>query len=291
MLRKALLMLLVVLALAALAAGCGGDEEAAAPGADTAATEEPAATDDGTEPAEEVPTKEQGVLKVGAEFPSGIFIQLPRDNPTGLEVDIANEIAKRLGIERVEWIETPFTSLFSPARREFDFAINEISITEERDEVVDFSIPYYEANQALLARKGGPGENATTMDAVRELQLGVQATTTGFFYAQETIKPTKQLRQYETLAAANQALLNGQYDAMIMDVPIAADLANENPDKLVIVGQFVTDEEWGILFEEGNPLRDRVNAVLQDMLEDGTIDEIVEKWLPGSTGDFPTIEG
>jgi polar amino acid transport system substrate-binding protein len=276
--RKLLVLLLALLMLAA--AGCGGDDEESADG--TGGTADTTQT---------VPTnltlKTDGQLTVAAEFPSGKFLIPPSSNPTGLEVDIASEIAKRLGIPKVVWQERPFTTLFAPGEKPFDMAINEISITEERDQAVDFSSPYYEADQALLVRKGGPGADAQSLADVQKLRLGVQATTTGFFYVKDNIKPTQDPRVYDTLPAAKQALLNGQYDAMVMDVPIVADIvANENPDELEIAGKFTTGEEWGILFEEGNTLRDEVNRVLQEMVDDGTIDEIREKWLPGSTQDL-----
>lgn len=276
----------LLFALLALGVGCGGDgdEEAAtvtSGGGDATVVESAA---------EDLRLKTPGRLTVAAEFPSGKFLIPPSSNPTGLEVDIAEEIAKRLGIPDVKWQERPFTTLFAPGEKPFDMAINEISITEERDRAVDFSIPYYEANQALLVRKGGPGASAQSMADVKKLRLGVQATTTGFFYVKDTIKPTQQPRVYDTLPAAKQALLNEQYDAMVMDVPIVADIVkNENPDELEIAGEFITGEEWGILFEDGNPLRDRVNDVLQEMLDDGTVDEIKERWLPGSTQELRNL--
>src|SRR5215207_6056161 len=188
-----------VLALLAFAGGCGGDDEEAQP-------TEPGGTQ--TEHAVDLSgiLKEAGVLTVGAEPPAPPFIIPPfPDNPSGFEVDIAEEIGTRLGLE-TQWIEFVWTNLFSPAPKPFDFDINETTITDERDQVVDFSIPYFEANQSVLVHKGTDAEN--------------------------------------------QALLNETIDAFIIDLPIAAGLVAENPDDLVVVGQFITDENWGIVFEE-----------------------------------------
>jgi polar amino acid transport system substrate-binding protein len=277
------LSLVLVLALLAFAAGCGGDDDeegqpATQPGM-------------GTEHAVDLSgiLKEPGVLTVGAEPPAPPFIIPPfPDNPSGFEVDIAEEIGRRLELE-TKWIEFVWTNLFSPAPKPFDFDINETTITEERDEVVDFSIPYFEANQSLLVHKGTDAESAATLDDVKGLLLGAQEATTGLGYIRDTIKPSEKPRIFPTTAAANQALLNQTIDAFIIDLPIAAGLVAENPDDLAVVGQFITNENWGIVFEEGSELREHVDRVLQEMIDDGTLKEFQDKWLPGTT-EVPVIE-
>ena len=278
--KLAPLALLLVLLLAACGGDDGGDATAPAPAADETMT-------DGAH-AEEIPTKEPGVLIVGAEFPSPPFLIPPRENPTGFEVDIADEIAKRLGGLEVRWLEIPWTSIFAPGPKRFDMNINETTITEERAQVIDFSDPYFEANQALLVHTGTEAESATTVDAVKALQLAAQAQTTGLEYIRSQIQPEREPRVFPTTTAANQALLNRQIDGFVIDVPIAAGLVQENPDDLAIVGQFITEEEWGIVFEEGSELVPHVNEALQAMQDDGTLAELQDKWLPGT--DVPVIE-
>jgi len=276
------LLLVVVLALLAFAAGCGGDDEEGQPTT-------PAATDTQGDVDLSGILKEPGVLTVGAEPPAPPFIIPPfPDNPTGFEVDIAEEIGRRLGLE-TKWIEFVWTNLFSPAPKPFDFDINETTITEERDEVVDFSIPYFEANQSVLVHKGTDAESAATLDDVKGMLLGAQEATTGLTYIRDTINPSQKERVFPTTAAANQALLNKTIDAFIIDLPIAAGLVAENPDDLVVVGQFITNENWGIVFEEGSELKQHVDRVLQEMIDDGTLKEFQDKWLPGTT-EVPVIE-
>ena len=277
------LLLVLVLALLAFAAGCGGDDD----------EEGQPATQPGMETEHAVDLsgilKEPGVLTVGAEPPAPPFIIPPfPDNPSGFEVDIAEEIGRRLELE-TKWIEFVWTNLFSPAPKPFDFDINETTITEERDKVVDFSIPYFEANQSLLVHKGTDAESAATLDDVKGLLLGAQEATTGLGYIRDTIKPSQKERIFPTTAAANQALLNQTIDAFIIDLPIAAGLVAENPDDLVVVGQFITNENWGIVFEEGSELKQHVDRILQEMIDDGTLKEFQDKWLPGTT-DVPVIE-
>jgi polar amino acid transport system substrate-binding protein len=276
------LLLVLVLALLAFTAGCGGDEE-------EDLQTSPGGTD--TEHAVDLSgiLKEDGVLTVGAEPPAPPFIIPPYpDNPTGFEVDIAEEIGRRLGLE-TKWIEFVWTNLFSPAPKPFDFDINETTITAERDEVVDFSIPYFEANQSVLVHKGTDAESATALDDVKGMLLGAQEATTGLVYIRDTIEPSQKPRIFPTTAAANQALLNQTIDAFIIDLPIAAGLVAENPDDLVVVGQFITNENWGIVFEEGSQLKQHVDRVLQEMIDDGTLKEFQDKWLPGTT-EVPVIE-
>jgi polar amino acid transport system substrate-binding protein len=284
--RRVLLLTAFLLSLLALASACGGGEDE---GATTAAGAGATRTEETTEAAADLPLMEEGVLTVGAEFPSPPFLNPPRENPTGFEVDIADEIAKRLGIPEVRWVEVPWTSLFSPGPKRFDFDINETTITAERDEVVDFSEPYFEANQALLIHQGTEAENVETMADVQALQLGAQANTTGLAYIRETIQPEREPRVFQTTVAANQALLNEQIEGFVIDLPIAAGLIQENPDELVAVAEFITEEEWGIVFPEGSELVEPVNEALREMEEDGTLQRLEEQWLPG-TGDVPVIE-
>jgi polar amino acid transport system substrate-binding protein len=280
--RKVFVLVLALLALTA--ASCGGEDEATPTQTAGAGTETTGGGPDVTGL-----TKEPGILTVGAEPPAPPFIIPPYpDNPTGFEVDIAKEIGTRLGLE-TEFMEFVWTNLFSPAPKPFDFDINETTITAERDEVVDFSIPYFEANQAVLVHQGTDAENVASTADVAGLLLGAQEATTGLSYIRKTIKPSQTERVFPTTAAANQALLNETIDAFIIDLPIAAGLVGENPDELVVVGQFITNEEWGIVFEEGSPMVEPVNQVLQEMIDDGTLAELQDKWLPGTT-DVPELQ-
>jgi polar amino acid transport system substrate-binding protein len=147
------LLWVVAIALAALAlAGCGGDDEGDGGSSGGSAAGNSAATS--------LNLKTDGQLTAGAEFPVAGFLELPIENPKGFEVDFADALAKELGVPKVTWVNTPFSGLFSPAPKNFDVAINEITITPQRAKVVDFSEPYFDANQGFIVTKGGPGEAA-----------------------------------------------------------------------------------------------------------------------------------
>jgi polar amino acid transport system substrate-binding protein len=257
---------------AMLAAGCGGSSSKSSSPTTTA---KPAVAT--------APTKTPGTLLVGAEFPAQGFLNLPRTNPTGFEADVANEIAKRLKLSKVVWAETPFTSLFSPAPKKFDFDINEITITPERQKVVDFSVPYFDANQGLLVHKGTPIEKAKTIADLKPYLFGGQATTTGLDFIKNKIKPTKPPREYSTTTAAAQALVVKQIEAFVIDVPIAAAIQKQFPKDVVQTGQFVTNEKYGILFEKGSKLVPFVDQAITAMKADGTLQKLQDKWFPGTT--------
>jgi polar amino acid transport system substrate-binding protein len=277
--RRTLLVLVPTLALVAvLAAGCGESSNSKGNPTTNAAAATPTS-----------PTKKTNTLIVGAEFPAQGFLNLPRAHPTGFEADVANEIARRLQIPNVTWLETPFTSLFSPAPKKFDFDINEITITPDRQKVVDFSVPYFDANQGLLVHKGTPIEQAKTLAELKKYHFGGQATTTGLDYIKKTIKPSKAPSEYSTTGAAAQALVVKQIDAFIIDVPIAAALQKQFSSDLVQTGQFITNEKYGILFEKGSKLKPLVDKALTAMKSDGTLKKFQDKWFPGTT-ELPDIK-
>ena len=270
--KKFLWLLAIAIATLAFAA-CGDDEEepAASGGAEQTA-----------DPAAELGLKTEGQLTIGAEFPVPGFLELPIDDPKGYEADLGKALAAELGVEKVKWVSTPFSGLFSPAPKPFDMAINEVTITDERSQVVDFSDPYFSANQGYLVTKGGPGEAADSIAAMKDLQFGFQATTTGGPYIKDKIQPSKEPRQYSTLGAATKALANGQIDAFLMDVAIGSSIVADLGDEIAMPGQFETGEEYGIVFQKGNALREKVNEAIATLKSSGKLKEMQAEWFPGT---------
>jgi polar amino acid transport system substrate-binding protein len=276
------LLWVVAIALAALAlAGCGGDDEGDGGSSGGSAAGNSAATS--------LNLKTDGQLTAGAEFPVAGFLELPIENPKGFEVDFADALAKELGVPKVTWVNTPFSGLFSPAPKNFDVAINEITITPQRAMVVDFSEPYFDANQGFIVTKGGPGEAAKSIADMKDLQFGFQATTTGGDYIKNQIKPNKQPREYSTLGAATRALANGQIDAFVMDVAIGSSIVKQLPDDIAMTGQFQTGEKYGVLLQKGNPLRTKVDDAITKLRDSGQLKAMQSKWFPG-TESLPTFQ-
>jgi polar amino acid transport system substrate-binding protein len=266
-------LLIVLAAFAVMAAACAEDEPT------TTGTTPPA--DECAPP----PTKTAGVLNVAAEHPYyEPFLIGEQASPTGFEADVINEIASRMGTDTVEWTNIAFDQLYAPGAKNWDLGVSEITITEERDAAVDFSEPYFTANQGILVRADSQYAGATTVDEIRDAKFGVEAGTTGLDYLTENIQPTQDISQFDTTDVAAQALKTGTIDIQVIDVPIAIGIRDGSEDvELQVIGQFITNENYGLTFEEGNPLKACVDEAIVAMTDDGFIEQAQAQWFPGST--------
>ena len=187
----------------------------------------------------------------------------------------------------------PFNNSFKPGEKDFDFDINQISVTDERDRAVDFSDSYYDVNQALVGLAGTPIADATTLADLADYQLGAQVGTTSLQYIQDTIQPSKEARVYDTSNDVVAALNGKQIDGIVVDLPTAFYLVGSGEVKNgAVVGQFPStggQEHFGMLFPEGSPLRDCVNEALTTLRDDGTLAELQQQWLSEKTS-APVIE-
>jgi polar amino acid transport system substrate-binding protein len=302
---RKLVMLLLVLALTILAAGCGSDDDEASPAATTEAASTGAPGEDCTK--ENLETIEEGRLTVGTDnpaFPPWFEGGTPEgsdweiNDPAtgeGFESAVAYAVADQLGYAEtdVDWVVVPFNNSFRPGDKGFDFDINQISVTDERDQAVDFSDSYYDVNQALVGLAGSPIAGAKTLADLTDYQLGAQVGTTSLQYIQDTIQPSKEARVYDTSNDVVAALNGKQIDGIVVDLPTAFFLVGSGEVKNgAVVGQFPStggQEHFGMLFEEGNPLRDCVDAALATLKDDGTLAEIQQQWLSEKTS-APVIE-
>ena len=304
--RKAALLLLIAL-LALAAAGCGGDDDEAA---DTgAATTGGAAATGGAEACapESLQLVNDGKLTIGTDnpaFPPWFDGGTPEgsdweiNDPStgeGFESAVAYAVAEKLGFAKddVQWTVVPFNNSFRPGPKDFDFDINQISVTDERDMAVDFSDSYYDVNQALVALNGTPLADASSLDDLKDAQLGAQVGTTSLAYIEDEIQPDKDPRVYDTSNDVVAALNGKQIDGIVVDLPTAFFLVGaEEVKDGTVVGQFPStggQEHFGMLFEEGNPLRDCVNEALGELKDDGTLEQIQQQWLSEKT-EAPILE-
>ena len=228
-----------------------------------------------------------GTLTVGTDSPA-FEPWFSNNDPTtgqGFESAVAYAVAKELGFsaDEVTWVTVPFNSSYKPGAKNFDFDINQISITPTRAEVVDFSDGYYQAAQAVLALKGTPGAEATSLADLKGLRLGAQTGTTSLTAIRDVIAPDVDPQVFEDTNAAKQALQNDQVDAILADLPTAFFISAVEIPKSTIVGQFQPEtgqqEEFGMLFEKGSDLVPCVNDALAALEEDGTLDELEQRWL------------
>lgn len=206
-------------------------------------------------------------------------------NGKGFEGAVAYAVAEKMGFTRdqVNWVKEPFNNSYAPGAKNFDFDINEISITPERAKVVDFSDGYYSAAQSVVVLKGTPAAKAKTIDDLRHLKLGVQTGTTSLLAINDVIKPTSQPLIFDDTNAAKQALQNHQVDGIVVDLPTAFYITAAQIPHSTIVGQFQPQkghqEEFGLLFEKNDPLVTCVNKALAKLKSSGELDAIQKRWL------------
>jgi polar amino acid transport system substrate-binding protein len=211
------------------------------------------------------------------------------ESGNGFEAAVAYALAKTMGFEadNVAWTRTSFDQAIQPGAKDFDINLQQFSITEEREKVVDFSAPYYTAPMAVLVR--GADGLEPTMEQLKGLVWGAVASTTGLPMLTDTIAPTKSPLIYDDNANVVEAMKAGQVDAALFDLPTALYLAGVVLDGGQVLGQFPADEStnpdhFGMLMSEGNPLKECVDAALATMKSDGSLAGIEATWLQETTG-------
>jgi polar amino acid transport system substrate-binding protein len=198
----------------------------------------------------------------------------------GFDVDMIDLVAKRLGVQQ-EIVDTPFEGIQSGEdlnARKCDIAAAAMTITPERAQKIAFSDPYFDANQALLVKKGSGIDSFAKLEGQT---LGVQSGTTGKDYAEEHAAPAGvELKDYEDLALELTAVKSGQIPAAINDIPVLLDYAKQNPD-VEVAATFETGEQYGFATKKGTSaeLLGVVNEVIRQAQADGTYDRLYEKWF------------
>lgn len=236
---------------------------------------------------ESLPLYEEGQLTIATDAPAfePWFVDNDPTNGKGYESAVAYALADELGFseDQVTWVTVPFNASYQPGAKKFDFDINQISITAKRAESVTFSRGYYSAAQAVIATGDSEYADATSLAELADAKFGAQVGTTSLTAVTDVIQPTEEPAVFDDTTAATNSLENGQVDAIVADLPTAFYLTAAVLDDGVIVGQFQPEtgetEEFGLLFEQGNPLVDCVNQALDTLDEDGTLAELEERWL------------
>jgi polar amino acid transport system substrate-binding protein len=236
------------------------------------------------------PLFEEGKLTVATDKPAypPWFKGDPQDY-SGYEGDVASEIARRMDLP-IEWVVEPFNKSYAPGAKDYDFDINQITITKERERVVDFSEGYFDNAQGVLAKNDSPISDAQSISDLKDAKLGAQVGTTSLDFINETIQPDAETKIYDTTNDAKSALESGQIDAIVTDLVTTVYLRDFEIDGSKVVGQYPRNEEFGMLFEQGNPLVGCVDQVLSEMKSDGTLKELQQKHLQQFL-DVPTLEG
>lgn len=278
--------IVLIIALALVAAACGGSDSTTTP------------ADDGNAVAcgvDDLALKTPGTLTVATGEP--VFPPwMEDDDPTngeGFESAVVYALATEMGIANVEWVRTEFDAAISAGEKDYDFNIQQYSITEERDQIVDFSRPYYTAKQALVGLSGLSIPEGSTVADLKDLRFGAAIGTTGLTYIDDVIKPNTDAAVYNDNVDGKSALEAGQVDVLVFDLPTAYYITAVEIEGSEIVGVLPGvlsgGEELGMLFEEGSGLVPCVNKALDALDADGTLAKLETRWL-NQVGDITVIQ-
>jgi polar amino acid transport system substrate-binding protein len=275
----------LLLALAVAVVGCAPVETSTGSAAPTPSTSTACAK-------EQLTLVTPGKLTIGTDKPA-FEPWFKNDDPAnwqGFESAVAFAVAGELGFDRteVQWSTVKFDAAFAPGEKQFDFDINQVSITPERAKAVDFSKGYYTVKQAIVALDSGKYAGATSLAALTDAKIGVQVGTTSLNAVKDVIKPAAEPNVYNEQIDAINALKNEQVDALVVDLPTAFYATAAQVENSKIVGQFSstggTPEEFGLVMEKGSPIKSCVDKAVDTLKAKGELAKIEEQWLGSAVG-------
>lgn len=274
----------LIAASALLLTACGSSSE-------TAASAAPATAETGASACapESLQTLTTGKLAIATGEPA-YFPWVIDDAPEsgeGFEAAVAYAVATQLGFakEDVSWVRTTFDGAITPGVKDFDFNLQQFSITEERKAAVDFSSPYYSAPQAIVSYAGSPIEGLTTIEELKGAKLGAGVGTTSLDAISAVFGSKPQV--FNDNAAAVAALINGQIDGIVVDLPTAFYLSGVEIEGGIIVGQIPStgdNGDFGLLLAKDSPITSCVSQAVDAIRASGELDEITAKWLSTDAG-------
>lgn len=274
---KRLSAILLLLPALLLLGGCGESKD------ETTATATACTPD-------KLPTKTAGVLTVATDKPAypPYFEDDEPANGEGFESAVAYAIGKQLGYApaKVKWTVEPFNSSYAPGPKDFDFDVNEISITPAREKAVDFSSPYYTANQAVVALKDSDAAGATSIADLQDARIGVQIGTTSLSAVEDVIDPSEQPQVFNSSNDVVTALKNEQIDAVVVDLPTALYITAVQVPAATVVGQFDAPggDQWGALLAKGSALTACVSEAVDELRDSGELAKITKRWMSDAAG-------
>ena len=282
--RLAILLATLLLALTAGACGDdddGGGEPAGGSGAAATPAADPCAKD-------QLALNQAGTLTIGTDKPAfpPYFENNEPSNGRGFESAVAYAVAGELGFNNAEvkWITVPFNASYAPGPKKFDFDINQISITPQRAERVDFSEPYFTAPQAVIALKSSSAARAEDLAGLKDARLGAQVGTTSLEALQSEIAPESDPQVFNDSNDTVQALKTKRVDAIVVDLPTAFFLTAVDVPEATIVGQFAAPggDDWGLLLEKDSALTACVDEALATLRDDGTLADLQDEYMGGN---------
>jgi polar amino acid transport system substrate-binding protein len=202
----------------------------------------------------------------------------------GYEYCMSANIANRAGLGTVKVVNVAWDALVAGQTKDFDLALSEISITDERKKVVDFSVPYFHSDIGVLVRKG----QAIDENSIKSLRIGVQTATTGADFVTGKLKPAQQVKQFPDTPSMWAALAANQIDVAMTDTAIVLAQAGASNGTQVVVGQYSTGETYGALYPKGSANEATLDKIIQALIDDGTLAKLSAKYLAAAWGADPT---
>ncbi len=232
-----------------------------------------------------------GTLTIGTSEPA-YEPWVVDDDPTnqkGYESAVAYAVAEQLGFapDDVVWVRDTFEQIIAPGTKDFDFAINQVSITDERKASLDFSSSYYDTAQAVVTLSTSPAASAKTLTDLKAVKIGATVGTTSLTAAQQTIAPTGDVQVFNDNDQLVQALQAGLVDAIVLDLPTALYVGGVELTGGVIVGQLADSaggDSFGLVLDKGSSLTPAVTAAVDALREDGTLADLQAQWLTDAAG-------
>jgi polar amino acid transport system substrate-binding protein len=240
---------------------------------------------------DELQTITAGKLTIGTGLPAyepWVVGDAP-ESGEGFEAAVAYAVAAELGFaaEDVVWVRTTFDEAIAPGVKNFDFNLQQYSITDERKEAVDFSSPYYSTAQTVITVAGSKAAEATSLADLKGLLIGAATGTTSFAAIENIIMPTAGAQAFNSNDDAKAALANGQVDAIVVDLPTAFYLTAVELDGGKILGQLAGAEAgdtFGLVLDKGSPLTAAVSAAVDALRASGKLAELETTWLADFAG-------
>ena len=227
-----------------------------------------------------------GKLTIGTGLPA-YYPWVLEDTPEsgeGFESAVAYAVAEELGFapEDVVWVRTTFEEAIQPGPKNFDFNLQQYSITEERKASVDFSSPYYNTAQTVITIAGSAAEGVTDLAGLKGLIIGAQTGTTSLKAIEDIIQPSAGAQVFNSNDDAKAALANGQVDAIVVDLPTAFYLTAVELEGGLILGQLEGAEagdSFGLVLDKDSQLTAAVTAAVDALRDSGRLAEIEKEWL------------
>jgi polar amino acid transport system substrate-binding protein len=252
----------IIAAVGLLAAACGDDDDSSSGSGDA--------------PFE---TIADGTLTACSDIPYRPFEFFEGDTPTGFDMELGRAIADNLGLDFAA-SDQEFDGIWlAPAAGKCDVVISAMTITPARQKAALFTKPYFDASQSLLVR-ADEADQYPNLAATADKTIGVQTGTTGADYAEANKPEGATIKEFDEPAAMFLALQSNDVDAVLQDIGVNVYRANQD-DRFAVVAEFETNEQYGIAASKDRPeVIEAIDAELQELRDDGTYQEIFDKWLP-----------